>query len=84
MTQERANAYFHCGPRDRPIGTPRMVTARELVVLSGSSMSNSKSVKRHRHLRGSATHERHTVSSVEDQELNLHKPLPKRASNPGR
>ena len=40
---------FHCGPRDRPIGTLREVNARELVVLSGSFTSHSKSVRRLSH-----------------------------------
>ena len=46
-------------------GTLRVVTARELVVLSGSFTSHSKSVRRLRHLRGHASHERYTVSNVE-------------------
>ena len=34
ITQESVNTYFRCGPRDRPIGTLRVVTTRELAVLS--------------------------------------------------
>ena len=33
ITQESVNTCFYCGTRDRPIGTLRVVTARELVVL---------------------------------------------------
>ena len=32
IVQESVNTYFHCGPRDMPIGTLRVFTARELVV----------------------------------------------------
>ena len=70
------NTYFHCSPRDRPIGTLRVVTARKLVVLSGSSMSHPKSVRRLRHLRGHTSRGRHTVSSVEEREINVHKFCP--------
>ena len=35
------NTCFHCGPRDRPLGTLRVVTARELDVPSGSFTSHS-------------------------------------------
>ena len=56
-------------------GALRVVTARELVVFSGSFTSHSMSVKRHRQLRGHASHERYTVSNVEGQETNLHKPI---------
>ena len=73
ITQESVNAYFHCGPRDRPIGTLRVVTARELVVLSGSFTFHPKSVRRLSHLSGRASHERYTVSNVEGREINLHK-----------
>ena len=58
-------------------GTLRVVTARELVVLSGSFTSHSKSVRRLRHLRGHASHERYTVSNVEGREINLHRPIPR-------
>ena len=61
--------YFRC------IGTLRVVTARELVVLSGSFMSHSMLVRRLHHLRGHASRERYTVSIVEGREINLHKPL---------
>ena len=54
-----------------------MVTARELVALSDSFTSHSISVRRFRHLRGHASHERYTVSNVEGREVNLHKPLPR-------
>ena len=43
-----------------------MVTARELVVLSGSFTSHSMSLRRLCHLRGHASHERYTVSNAED------------------
>ena len=57
-----------------------MVTARELVVLSGLFTSGSMSVRRHRHFTYSyASHERYTASSVEGQEIN-HKSLPHWAS----
>ena len=58
-------------------GTLRVVTARELVVLSGSLTSHSKSVRRLRHLRGHASHERYIVSKVEGREINLHMPIPR-------
>ena len=53
-----------------------MVTARELVILSGSFMFHSMSVRRLRHLCEHASHERYTVSNVEGREVNLHNPLP--------
>ena len=55
------------------VGTLRVVTAREHVVLSGSFMFQAKSVRRLRHLRGHASPERHRVSNVERREINLHK-----------
>ena len=60
------------------IGTLRVVTARELVVLGGSfNMSHSKSVRLHCHLCCHSSHKRYTltVSSVEGWEANLHKPI---------
>ena len=36
-----------------------MVTAREHILVSGACMSRSKSVRRHRHLPGHASHERY-------------------------
>jgi len=51
-----------------------VVTARELVVLSGSFTSHSMSVRRHRHLRGHASHGRYAVSNVGGREINLYKP----------
>ena len=64
-------------------GTLRVVTARELVVLSGSFTSQFKSVRRLRQLRGHASHERYTaaVSNVELQEIDLRRPI--RGLNPG-
>ena len=59
------------------VGTLRVITARELVVVSGSFVSYSVSVRRHRLLRGYASHERYTVSSVAGGEINLHKPIPR-------
>ena len=41
-----------------------MITARELVVLSGSFMSHSKSMMRNRHLRGHASGERYIQSTM--------------------
>ena len=38
---------------------------------------HSMSVRQHRHLRGHASHERYTVSTVEGREINLHRPLPR-------
>ena len=58
--QESVNTYFHHSPRDRPIGTLRVVTARELVILSGSFTSHSKLVRQLSHLRGHAGHRRYT------------------------
>ena len=55
------------------MGTLTVVTVTELVALSGSFTSHSKSVRRPRHLRGHADHETYTVSSVEEREINLHK-----------
>ena len=55
----------------RYVGTLRVVTARELVVLSGSFTSCSVSVRWHCDLCGHVTHERYTVSSVEGWERNL-------------
>ena len=57
-------------------GTLRVVTARVLVILSGSFTSHSKSVRWLHHLRGHASHERYTVSNVEGWEINLHMPIP--------
>ena len=62
--------YFRC------IGALTVITARELVVLSGSLTSHSMSVRRLHHLRGHASHKGYTVSNVERWEINLHKPLP--------
>ena len=64
------------------IGTLRVVTARELVILSGSFMPLSKSVRWHCHLRGHASHE--TVSVIEWGELKFHKPLSQQVLQPGR
>ena len=61
------------------VGTLKVVTARELVVFSGSVTFHSLSMRRHRHLRGHASHERYTVSSVEGRQTNLHKPIPRAA-----
>ena len=47
--QESVNSYFHCGPRDKPVGTLRVVAARELVFLSGSFTSQAKSVRQRCH-----------------------------------
>ena len=58
-----------------------MVTAGELVVLSGSFTSRSMSVRRYHHLRGHASHERYIVSNVEGRELNLNKPIPRATGN---
>ena len=68
----------------RYIGTLRVVTARDLVVLSGSFTSHSTSVRRHRHLRGLSSHETYTVSNAEGQvgERNPNKPVPQRALKP--
>ena len=63
--------YFGC------IGKLRVVTARELVVISGSFTSHSMSVRRLRHLRGHASHERYRVTTVEGRQRNLHNPLPR-------
>ena len=41
-------------------------------------------LRRLRHLRGHASHERYTVSNVERREINLHKVLPKRNQTPDR
>ena len=49
-----------------------MVTASQLIVVSGSFTSHSMSVRRHRHLCGHVSHERYTVSTVEERETNLH------------
>ena len=63
-----------------------MVTVRELVVLSGSFVSRSKSVK-HRAppLRGRASHDRYAVFTVEAREISLcYKSLgAQRSSKPG-
>ena len=66
------------------IATLKVVTARELVVLSGSFTSHSMSVRGHRHLRGRGSPERYAVSNVEGREINRHfyKPVPQRVSNP--
>ena len=56
------------------IGTLRVVTAREVVILSGSFTSHLKLLGRHCHLHGHMSHERYTVSSVDGQEMSLHKP----------
>ena len=61
-----------------------MVTARELVVLSGSFTSHSKSVRGLSHLRGHASHERYTASTVQRREINLHKFCPSGNRTPGR
>ena len=71
ITQASVNTYFHCSLRDRPLGTLRVVTARGLVILSGSFTSHSKSVRWLSHLRGHVSHERYTVSNVEGREINL-------------
>ena len=65
------------------LGTLRVVTAREHVVLSGSFMSHSMSARPHRHLCGHVSHKRYTVSNVEGWETNLYKPLPQWGSNMG-
>ena len=71
---------FVCWPNDvrctASIGTLRVVTARELVILSGSFTSHSKSVRWLCHLHGHMSHKRYTVSSVEGQKVNLHKFCP--------
>ena len=64
------STHFRC------IGTLRVVTAGELVVLSGTFTSHPMSVRRLRHLRGHASHDRYTVSNAEGWEIHLHKPLP--------
>ena len=51
-------------------GIPRVVTARERVILGDSFMSYSKSVREHHHLHGHVSHERYTVYS-EGQDANL-------------
>ena len=61
-----------------------MVTARELVVLSGFSMSHSKSVRWLSHLRGHAGHRRYTVSTVEGREIKLRKFCPSGNRTPDR
>ena len=66
------------------IGTLRVATAWEHLVLGGCFSSPSMSVRRHRQWRGHVSHERYTVSSVKGRETDLHKLLPQRASNPGR
>ena len=43
VMRESPNTYSHWGPRDKPIGTLRVVTARELFVLSGSFTFHSVS-----------------------------------------
>ena len=58
-------------------GALRVVTARELVIFSGFLASESKSVRRCRHLCGHASHDRHTVSSVEGREIKINKPPPR-------
>ena len=58
-------------------GSLRVVTARELVILSGSFTFHSKSARWLRHLRGHASHERYTVSNVEGQQTNLHRSIPR-------
>ena len=60
-----------------PMGTLRVITARELVVLSGSFTSHFKPVRRFRHLSGHASHERYTVSNgktVKKKLMELHMP----------
>ena len=69
---------------DRPIGTPRVATTRDLVVLSGSFTSHWKSVRRLSHLRGHGGHERYTVSTVEGREINFHKFCPSGNRTPDR
>ena len=49
------------------VGTLRVITARELVVLSGSSTSHSKLVRWHRQLRGHGSHEQFTVSNIKGE-----------------
>ena len=83
IIQESVNTTFHCCPRDRPIRTLKVVTVRDLVVLSGSSKSHSKSVSQHCHVCVHVTHERYTVCNVEGREINHCKPLLPGASNPG-
>ena len=63
--------YFRC------TGTLRVVTARELLILGGSFTSQSMLVRWLHHLHGHTSHKRHTVSGIEGQEINLHKPLPR-------
>ena len=58
-------------------GTLRVVTARGHIVLIGPFTSHSKSVRRLRHLRGHASHERYTVSDVAGREINFHRPSPR-------
>ena len=64
------------------VGTLRVVSARELVILSGSFTSHSKSVWWPRHLCGHVSHARCTVSNAEGQEINLHKVYPSRNRTP--
>ena len=56
-------------------GTLRVVTARELFVLSGSFTSHSKTVRWLHHVRSHASHKRYTVSNVEGREINLHRAI---------
>ena len=61
------------------IGTLRVVTARELVILSSSFMSYSMSVRWHRYLHGHAGYERHSLHCWRVRN-NLQKPLLQSAS----
>ena len=55
-----------------------VVTARELVVISGFFKTVPPFI------RSNASHERYTASSLEGREIHRHKPLLQRTSNPGR
>ena len=62
---------------DTESGHCQQEVSKELVVLSGSFMSHSKSARTASpFLLGRASHERYTVSNVEGREINLHRPIP--------